>query len=189
VFVYTPKGHIVELTSGSTPVDFAYKIHTELGHRCVGAKVNGKMVSLDTPLQSGDTVEIFRAKADRGPSLDWLNPNRGYVQSASARQSVRQWFRRQERGTNIQRGREMLRRELRRLDQKFEDNEILSLFKADSMDDLLANLGSGGLTESQLAIGWPKPGRPPHPRWPKNGPTYPCPAPVPVSRSWGLGTC
>ena len=151
VFVYTPKGHIVELTSGSTPVDFAYKIHTELGHRCVGAKVNGKMVSLDTPLQSGDTVEIFRAKADRGPSLDWLNPNRGYVQSASARQSVRQWFRRQERGTNIQRGREMLRRELRRLDQKFDDNEILSLFKADSMDDLLANLGSGGLTESQLA--------------------------------------
>ena len=151
VFVYTPKGRIVELTAGSTPVDFAYKIHTELGHRCVGGKVNGKLVSLDTPLQSGDTVEIFSSKSDRGPSLDWLNPNRGYVRSASARQSVRQWFRRQERSTNIQRGREMLRRELRRLDQKFDDSEILSIFKVDSMDDLLANLGSGGVTESQLA--------------------------------------
>jgi len=151
VFVYTPKGRIVELTSGSTPVDFAYKIHTELGHRCVGGKVNGKLVSLDTSLQNGDTVEIFSSKSDRGPSLDWLNPNRGYVRSAHARQSVRQWFRRQERSTNIQRGREMLRRELRRLNQKFDDNEILALFKVDTMDDLLANFGSGGMTESQLA--------------------------------------
>ena len=151
VFVYTPKGRIVELTSGSTPVDFAYKIHTELGHRCVGGKVNGKLVSLDTSLQNGDTVEIFSSKSDRGPSLDWLNPHRGYVRSAHARQSVRQWFRRQERSTNIQRGREMLRRELRRLNQKFDDNEILALFKVDTMDDLLANFGSGGMTESQLA--------------------------------------
>ena len=151
VFVYTPKGRIVELTAGSTPVDFAYKIHTELGHRCVGGKVNGKLVSLDTPLKSGDTVEIMSSKSDRGPSLDWLNPNRGYVRSANARQSIRLWFRRQERGANIQRGREMLRRELRRLNQKFEDSEVLALFKFDTIDDLLANLGSGGVTENQLA--------------------------------------
>ena len=151
VFVYTPKGRIVELTAGSTPVDFAYKIHTELGHRCVGAKVNGKLVSLDTPLDNGDTVEIMSTKSERGPSLDWLNPNRGYVRSAHARQSIRQWFRRQERGTNIQRGREMLRREMRRLNLKFEDSEILGLFKFDTMDDLLTNLGSGGVTEGQLA--------------------------------------
>ncbi len=151
VFVYTPKGRIVELTAGSTPVDFAYKIHTELGHRCVGAKVNGKLVSLDTPLENGDTVEIMSTKSERGPSLDWLNPNRGYVRSAHARQSIRQWFRRQERGVNIQRGREMLRREMRRLNLKFEDSEILGLFKFDSMDDLLTNLGSGGVTEGQLA--------------------------------------
>ena len=151
VFVYTPKGRIVELTAGSTPVDFAYKIHTELGHRCVGAKVNGKLVSLDTPLDNGDTVEIMSTKSDRGPSLDWLNPNRGYVRSAHARQSIRQWFRRQARGTNIQRGREMLRREMRRFNLKFEDSEILGLFKFDSMDDLLTNLGSGGVTEGQLA--------------------------------------
>ena len=151
VFVYTPKGRIVELTAGSTPVDFAYKIHTELGHRCVGAKVNGKLVSLDTALDNGDTVEIMSTKSERGPSLDWLNPNRGYVRSAHARQSIRQWFRRQERGVNIQRGREMLRREMRRLNLKFEDSEILGLFKFDSMDDLLTNLGSGGVTEGQLA--------------------------------------
>ena len=151
VFVYTPKGRIVELTAGSTPVDFAYKIHTELGHRCVGAKVNGRLVSLDTPLQNGDTVEVMSTKSDRGPSLDWLNPNRGYVRSAGARQSIRQWFNRQKRETNIKRGREILRREMRRLNQKFDDGEVLSLFKHDTMDELLANLGSGGVAESQLA--------------------------------------
>ncbi len=151
VFVYTPKGRIVELTASSTPIDFAYKIHTELGNRCVGAKVNGKLVSLDTALENGDTVEIMNTKSDRGPSLDWLNSNRGYVRSAHARQSIRQWFRRQERGTNIQRGREMLRREMRRLNLKFEDSEVLGLFKYDTIDDLLANLGSGGVGEGQLA--------------------------------------
>ena len=151
VFVYTPKGRIVELTAGSTPIDFAYKIHTELGHRCVGAKVNGRLVSLDTALKNGDTVEIMNAKSDRGPSLDWLNPNRGYVRSAGARQSIRLWFRRQERGANIQRGREILRREIRRLNLKFYDNEVLGLFRFDNMDDLLAHLGSGGVTEGQLA--------------------------------------
>ncbi|NQW24710.1 MAG: bifunctional (p)ppGpp synthetase/guanosine-3',5'-bis(diphosphate) 3'-pyrophosphohydrolase [SAR202 cluster bacterium] len=151
VFVYTPKGRIVELTSGSTPVDFAYKIHTELGHRCIGAKVNGKLMSLDTALGNGDTVEILTSKADRGPSLDWLNPNRGYVRSAGALQSVRQWFRKQERSTHIQRGRDVMRRELRRLDQKINDAAVLGMFKMDTMDDLLANLGSGNIAESLLS--------------------------------------
>lgn len=151
VFVYTPKGDIVELTAGSTPIDFGYKIHTNLGHRCIGAKVNGRLVSLDTSLQNGDTVEVLASKEDRGPSLDWLNPNRGYVRSASARQKVRLWFRRQARGSNIQRGRELLRRELRRLNQRLDDAEILILCKYDNMDDFLANLGSGGITESQVA--------------------------------------
>ena len=151
VFVYTPKGEIVELTSGSTPIDFGYKIHTDLGHKCIGAKVNGRLVSLDTELQHGDTVEILTSKGDRGPSLDWLNPNRGYVRSASARQKVRQWFRRQARGSNIQRGREWLRRELRRISHQIEDAEILTLCKYDNMDEFLANLGSGNITESQVA--------------------------------------
>jgi len=151
VFVYTPKGDIVELTAGSTPIDFGYKIHTNLGHRCIGAKVNGRLVSLDTSLQNGDTVEVLASKGARGPSLDWLNPNRGYVRSASARQKVRLWFRRQARSSNIQRGRELLRRELRRLNQRLDDAEILALCKYDDMDDFLANLGSGGITESQVA--------------------------------------
>ena len=151
VFVYTPKGRIVELTSGSTPVDFAYKIHTALGHHCIGAKVNGKLVALDTTLENGDTVEVLNSKSDRGPSLDWLNPNRGFVRSAGARQSVRQWFRKQERSTNIERGKEVLRRELHRLNQKINDETILSLFKVDTMDDLMANLGSGNIAESLLS--------------------------------------
>ncbi len=151
VFVYTPKGDIVELSTGSTPLDFAYKIHTELGHRCIGAKVNGRLISLDTSLQNGDTVEILASKVNRGPSLDWLNPNLGYVRSGSGREKVRQWFRRQARSTNIQRGREVLRKELRRLNLRLEDPEILALAKYDSMDELLANLGSGGITENQLA--------------------------------------
>ena len=151
VFVYTPKGRIVELTSGSTPVDFAYKIHTALGHHCIGAKVNGKLVALDTTLENGDTVEVINSKSDRGPSLDWLNPNRGFVRSAGARQSVRQWFRKQERSTNIERGKEVLRRELRRLNQKINDETILGLFKVDTMDDLMADLGSGNIAESLLS--------------------------------------
>jgi GTP pyrophosphokinase len=152
VFVYTPKGDIVELASGSTPVDFAYKIHTELGHRCIGGKVNGRLVSLDTTLQNGDTVEIMASKSERGPSPDWLNPSLGYVKSASAREKVRQWFHRQARGSNISRGREILRRELRRHNlSSLSDAEILSLVKYDSMDDFLANLGSGGITEGQVA--------------------------------------
>jgi len=151
VLVFTPKGDIVELSAGSTPIDFAYKIHTALGHRCSGAKVNGRLVSLDTALRNGDTVEILASKVDRGPSLDWLNPNLGYVRSASAREKVRQWFRRQARSTNIQRGRELLRKELRRLNFHLEEPEILALVKFDNMDEFLANLGSGGITETQVA--------------------------------------
>ena len=151
VFVYTPKGAIVELAAGSTPIDFAYKIHTELGHRCGGGKVNGRLVSLDTPLQNGDTVEILTSRAGRGPSPDWLNPSLGYVNSAGARQSVRQWFNRQARPSNIHRGKEILRKELRRLNLNFTDEELLSLVKYNTMDDFLAKLGSGGITEGQVA--------------------------------------
>ena len=151
VFVYTPKGAIIELTAGSTPIDFAYKIHTELGHGCIGGKVNGRLVSLDTVLQNGDTVEIMTSRSNRGPSPDWLNPSLGYVKSASARQSVRQWFRRQARGSNINRGKEILRKELRRLNLQFKEAEMLTLVKFDNMDDFLASLGSGGITEAQVA--------------------------------------
>ena len=150
VFVYTPKGDIIELPTGSTPLDFAYKIHTELGHRCIGGKVNGRLVPLDRSLEIGDTVEILTTKVARGPSLDWLNPNLGYVRSASAREKVRQWFRRQERGSNIQRGRELLRKELKRLNITIDEAEIAKSFKYDSYEDFLSALGSGSISENQL---------------------------------------
>ncbi|MBI4299661.1 MAG: bifunctional (p)ppGpp synthetase/guanosine-3',5'-bis(diphosphate) 3'-pyrophosphohydrolase, partial [Chloroflexi bacterium] len=95
VFVYTPKGEIKDLPAGATPLDFAYLIHTDLGHYCIGAKVNGKLVPLNTALHSGDTAEILTAKGSRGPSLDWLNPNLGYLNTSHARQKVRVWFKRQ----------------------------------------------------------------------------------------------
>ena len=150
VFVYTPKGDIVELPSGSTPLDFAYKIHTELGHRCVGAKVNGKLVSLDHQLQSGDNVEIMASKVERGPSLDWLNPNLGLIRSAGAQQKVRQWFRRQRRASNIKRGKEALHKELKRLDIALDGAHIAQLFGYGGPEEFLAALGSGSITENQV---------------------------------------
>ncbi|MFC1994761.1 RelA/SpoT family protein, partial [Chloroflexota bacterium] len=97
VFVYTPKGEIRELPAGASPLDFAYRIHTDLGHRCIGAKVNGRLVSLNYELQNGDTVEIMVAKQERGPSLDWLNQDLGLVRTRHAQEKIRQWFRKQER--------------------------------------------------------------------------------------------
>ncbi len=151
VFVYTPKGDIVELSSGSTPIDFAYKIHTQLGHRCVGGKVNGRLVGLDTVLQNGDTIEIMTTKNERGPSPDWLNPSLGYVNSASGRGKVRQWFKQQARDSNIGRGKDILRREIRRMNLTLSDTEILNLVKYDGMEDFLVALGSGVITEAQVA--------------------------------------
>ncbi|MBI4202888.1 MAG: bifunctional (p)ppGpp synthetase/guanosine-3',5'-bis(diphosphate) 3'-pyrophosphohydrolase [Chloroflexi bacterium] len=150
VFVYTPKGDIKELPIGSTPIDFAYHVHTDLGHRCMGAKVNGKLVPLGYTLKNGDTVEILTSKVARGPSLDWLNPNAGYVHSATARGRIRAWFRRQERGTNVQRGRDLLTRELRRLSLNPSEEYLAKLFRLDTVDDFLAALGSGGITVNQL---------------------------------------
>ena len=151
VFVYTPRGDVKELPAGSTPIDFAYHVHTELGHRCIGAKANGKLVPLDYQLQNGDTIEILTSKVARGPTLDWLNPNAGYVRSATARQRIRTWFRRQERGPNIQRGRELLTRELRRLSASPSDEEVAQLFRLDTVDEFLAALGSGTITVNQVA--------------------------------------
>lgn len=151
VFVYTPKGDIVELSSGSTPIDFAYKIHTQLGHRCVGGKVNGRLVGLDTVLQNGDTIEIMTTKTERGPSPDWLNPSLGYVNSASGRGKVRQWFKQQARDSNISRGKDILRREIRRMNLTLSDTEVLNLVKYEGMEDFLVALGSGVITEAQVA--------------------------------------
>jgi GTP pyrophosphokinase len=152
VFVYTPKGEIKDLPKGSTPLDFAYRIHTELGHRCIGAKVNGRLVPLNYELQNGDKVEVMTAKGERAPSRDWLNPQLGYVRTSHAREKIRQWFRRQQRTENIQHGREILDKEMRRLDIKLtEREELAKLFKYDSVDDFLAAIGYGGISAHQIA--------------------------------------
>jgi len=153
VFVYTPKGEIRDLPAGSTVVDFAYHIHTDLGHRCIGAKVNGKLVSLTSRLRNGDTVEIVVGKKDKGPSRDWLNPNLGYVNTSHARGRVRQWFRKQARSENIEKGKEILEKELRRLGVSLSNREdIALLFKYDNIDDFHAAIGYGEISPIQIVM-------------------------------------
>ena len=143
-------GELKELPGGATPLDFAYRIHTDVGNRCIGAKVNGKLVSLHYQLQNGDTVEIMTSRTVRGPSLDWLNPNHGYLNTSSARSKVRQWFNRQERQINIQRGREIFQKQLRRLSGNISDEEVASLMKFPTTDEFISALGSGAVTVNQV---------------------------------------
>ena len=153
VFVYTPKGEIKDLPKGSTPLDFAYRVHTELGHRCIGAKVNGRLVPFNYQLKNGDVVEIMSAKGTRGPSRDWLSPHLGYIKTSHAREKIRQWFKKQERAENIERGREILEKEMRHLGVKLSEREgLVKLFKYDNMDDFLVAIGYGGVTTRQIAL-------------------------------------
>jgi GTP pyrophosphokinase len=153
VFVFTPKGEIKDLPKGSTPLDFAYRIHTELGHRCIGAKVNGRLVPLNHQLNNSDVVEIMTTKkGDKGPSRDWLSHHLGYIKTSQAREKIRQWFKKQERVENIERGRDILEKELRRLGMKLiERGELAKLFKYDNVDDFLAAIGYGGITTRHIA--------------------------------------
>ena len=150
VYVYTPKGEIKELPAGATPLDFAYRIHTDVGHRCIGAKVNGKLVPLHYQLQNGDTVQIITSKTVRGPSLDWLNPNPGHVRTASAREKIRQWFNRQTRKANIQSGRDIFHKQLRRLNTALNDLEVAKLMKFDTVEEFFAALGNSSVTTAQV---------------------------------------
>lgn len=174
VFVYTPKGDVKELPTGSTPVDFAYRIHTDIGHKCAGAKVNNKLVPLNYQLQSGDTVEILTSNKVSGPRLDWLNRDLGYVQTAGARQSIRLWFRRRERVENVQRGKELIQKELRRLALEISVEEIAQQFSYSTADDFLAALGSGAVTIHQVTSRMLPPAKPKEQE---------IPAPPPVSRT------
>ena len=151
VFVYTPKGDVKDLPKGSTPLDFAYRVHTDLGNRCIGAKVNGKLVTLSTELHNGDIVEILASKAPRAPSRDWLNPNLGYIKTTHARSKIKQWFTKQERTENVERGREMLDKFMRHLGIKFtERDNIAALFNYDTIDEFYAAMGYGGVTTQQI---------------------------------------
>jgi GTP pyrophosphokinase len=152
VYVFTPKGQVIDLPAGSTPIDFAYYIHTEVGHRCRGARVNGRLVQLTRQLVSGDQVEIITAKRG-GPSRDWLRPDLGYIRSARSRQKIRRWFRQQDRDDNIVFGREQLRRELKRLNltDDVTYQEIAALFEYADVDDFLAAIGYGDLSTQRVA--------------------------------------
>ena len=154
VFVYTPKGEIKDLPAGATAIDFAYRIHTDLGHHCVGSKVNGRLVALNQPLQNGDVVEVLKGRSSRGPSRDWLNRNLGYVKTSHARQKIRQWFRKQERAENIEKGRELLEKELRRLGVTLAEckDELLRQSRYKKLDDIYAALGFGELSLHQTAL-------------------------------------
>lgn len=155
VFVFTPKGEVKALTAGATPIDFAYRIHTDVGHRTIGAKVNGRIVPLDHRLQSGDIVEIVTSKAARGPSRDWI----GMVRTPGAREKIRQWFKRSQRDENITHGKELLDRELKRLAQRslgdLSDEDLHRVTEALNMHDvdtLFASLGYGEVTAAQVVM-------------------------------------
>ena len=151
VYVFTPKGDIISLPAGSTPIDFAYYIHTEVGHRCRGARVNGKMVPLDYQLQNRDRVEIITGKHSR-PGRDWLNKNLGYVRTNRARSKIRAWFRKQDREQNIQAGRQTLDRMLKQFGLRSTSYEdVARVMNYDSLNDFLAAIGYGDISVQRLA--------------------------------------
>ena len=145
VYVFTPNGQIKDFTKGSTPLDFAYAIHTEIGHRCRGSKVNGRIVPLTYSLCMGDRVEILTTKTGH-PSRDWLNPQLGYLHSSNARAKVHHWFRLQDYSKNLAQGQDILERELRRLNLKqVAHNHLATMLHYKTSDDFYAALGRGDL--------------------------------------------
>jgi guanosine-3',5'-bis(diphosphate) 3'-pyrophosphohydrolase len=148
VYVFTPRGDIIDLPAGSTPIDFAYHVHTTVGDRCRGAKVNNKLVPLDTELKTGEQVEILTAKAG-GPSRDWLNPNLGLVRTQRARSKIKAWFKKQDRDQNINQGKEMLEHEIHRLGMAALDEggiKNLALQYGRNADEFFEGLGCGDIT-------------------------------------------
>ncbi|MGE7827499.1 RelA/SpoT family protein [Paenibacillus sp. NPDC093718] len=153
VFVFTPKGEVIELPSGSVPLDFAYRIHTEVGNRTIGAKVNGRIVPLDHQLKTGDIVEILTSKHSYGPSQDWLK----IAQSSHARSKIKQWFKKEKREENVEKGRDMLEREIKRLGLEVSEwttddklMEAAKKFAFNDIEDMLSAVGFGGITAAQI---------------------------------------
>jgi guanosine-3',5'-bis(diphosphate) 3'-pyrophosphohydrolase len=155
VYVFTPRGDVINLPADSTPVDFAYRIHTEVGHRCIGAKVNGRMVPLDYALQNGEIVEILTSRGPHGPSRDWLN----FVKSASAKERIRKWFKSQRREENVAKGRDLLDKELHRMHRVSLTDlpeskllEIATQHRFNTVDDFLAAVGYGDLSPHAVVM-------------------------------------
>ncbi len=152
VFVFTPRGEIKDLPAGSTPLDMAYRIHTDLGHQCVGAKVNGRLVSLNYHLKNGEVIEILTSKSSKGPSRDWMNANLGYLRTTHAREKVRAWFKRQQRADNIARGREMVEKELVRMGTSLSEmqDDLLKMFKFEDPEDFFLRVGYGEISTQHI---------------------------------------
>src|SRR5207248_6519022 len=153
VFVFTPRGDVKDLPAGAGPLDFAYRIHTDVGHRTIGAKVNNRLVPLDYRLHNGDIVEIITTKAAHGPSRDWL----AIVRTNQAREMIRQWFKRQQRDENIAQGRDLLDRELRRLAHETlasvsaeKLTEIAQQHHYREIDDFYAAIGYGAVSPASV---------------------------------------
>jgi GTP pyrophosphokinase len=149
VLVFSPNADVYELPAGSTPIDFAYAIHTELGHRCRGANVNGKLVPLDYRLKNGDQVAIMPAKRG-GPSRDWLNPSLEYAATQRARSKIRAWFKKQAREENVLRGRQALEKELSRLSSTLSFEMIAKLCNYENLEDFLAAIGYGDVNSQHI---------------------------------------
>lgn len=151
VYVLTPRGNVIDLARGATVLDFAYHIHTDVGHHFRGAKVDGKIVPISYELENGQQVEVLTSK-NSSPSRDWLNPHLGYANSAKTRTKIRYWFKQLDYGENVSHGREMLGRELRRLaisDTVY--GQLVERFKYKTVDDLFAAIGHGDITTAQIA--------------------------------------
>jgi len=150
VFVLTPQGDILDLSKDSTPLDFAYAIHTSVGHRCTGALVNGVIATLDHKLNNGDQVEIITQKVEQ-PRRKWLNPTLGYIGSSSSRSKIRHWFRQQDHEKNLQDGKEVIEQEKHRLNlKKIDLKPLRKRFHHQSDKDFLIALGRGDISVAQL---------------------------------------
>ena len=153
VFVFTPKGDVVNLPRGATPIDFAYRIHSAIGNKCVGAKINGRIVTLDTPLETGDFVEVLTSSTSHGPSRDWLK----LAATSEAKSKIRSFFKREQHDENAEKGRDMLEHEAKRLGYtlgqltkpEFLDS-IYRRYSLHSLDDVFVTVGFGGLSSNQI---------------------------------------
>ena len=153
VYIFTPKGMIKVLPKGATPIDFAYSIHEQIGHKMVGCKINSKMMPIITPLRNGDIVEILTSEQSKGPSQDWLK----FVKSSSAKTKINQWFKKAQRSENIEKGKEQLEREVKKLGIKYSDlvrpewlQIAIERYKFQSLDDLYASMGFGGISVNKV---------------------------------------